>query len=151
MSYKPRDIELNKGIPPIPQAVGHPPGSLPPLIPKKSRKENEDSYPYSPFKYIIVDELHVDSGELPIVALLRCKTVLNKLIRSHNTLGKIIEASTAPHKDQWRAYMPKDQTFEVVGWLFAIQFTCNCVTSGPYYSGRYALWCLGCNRLVNED
>lgn len=165
MSFDPLELER---ISPTPGLQTGPQGSPPTHIPERIPE-------LLPLSTLLVPTLVINDGDSAMVVLYRIKEHVKKLTEAHNALAKRIENNELADEgiffDEmhqfteedmkklmniprfakgWHTYQPKDQTFDVVGWLYAIRYTCNCVGSVPYW-GRYTYWCAKCNRLILEN
>lgn len=158
MSFDPLEL---KRISPIPGSEIAPQGSPPAHIPERIPE-------LLPLSTLLVPTLVINEGESNTVVLYRIKEHVKRLTAAHNELIERLEENEFAEQgiflDESKQFTEDDcqklitryakkpnQTYEVVGWLFAIRYTCNCVTTGPLWSGRYAFWCTKCNRLILEN
>lgn len=143
---------------PIPGSKTAPVASRPAHIPEINPKPLD-------LNTLLIQPIHSIDGEQKLVVLYRIKDTLNKLVKAHNTLVErfqaqepgeytvIIDELIPCTEEDLRIItnvVKRNQTFELVGWLYAIRYTCNCVNPLPYW-GRYTYWCSKCNRLVQEN
>lgn len=148
MSFDPLELER---ISPTPGLQTGPQGSPPAHIPERNLKPFAEN---KPIGTLSVPTLVINDGDSAMVVLYRIKEHVKKLTEAHNALIERLnsqqEVRLPLFTKGWHTYQPKDQTFDVVGWLYSIRYTCNCVGNVPYW-GRYTSWCAKCNRLILEN